>query len=164
MVDAELVRIKPQELEKVLAKVKRDVNYYIDIYFYREIGEDSFWLGTDWHVIHYILTGEVCWIGKSLLLPPLCNIILGGRIINSEDDETRYLTPNEVRDVANFLKEHPVSWVEKEFYKVKDQPVEIYKMFMEGDELRCLSKTYELFCSMYFDAAEAGDAMIIYIG
>jgi Domain of unknown function (DUF1877) len=159
-IDAELVRIKPQNLKEL---IQDSDCYLLTMYDYKKMGQSSVWIGVYWQVIHYVLTREIAWPGYSLLPTPLCNIILGGKLVHPKNDTIRYLNSSEVKDVANFLKKYPVSWVEKEFYEVKDQPIEIYRMFMEEDELPGLLLNYERFCSIYFEAAEAGDAMLIQI-
>jgi Domain of unknown function (DUF1877) len=165
-IEAELIRIKPQDLEKLMNSPDFNLLCIIN---YREVGQDDFWLGIYWQMIHYILTGEVGWPGRSFLPAPLCNILLGGKLLYSEDTIC-YLNPSEVKEVAEFLKEHSVSWVEKEFYRVKYRPVLIYRAWvkkedgwMDEDDLPEILSNYECLCSIYFEAAEAGDAMLIQI-
>jgi hypothetical protein len=98
--------------------------------------------------------------------------VLGGKLLYGEVDDTiRYLSPSEVKEVAEFLKEHSVSWVEKEFYKIKKRHVVIYHVWRDGygsgmyeENLPEILSKYECFCSIYFEAAEAGDGMLIRIG
>jgi hypothetical protein len=167
-IEAELVRVKPQDLEKSMNSPEFNL---LSIFYHKELGQGDFWLGTYWQKIHYILTGEVGWPGRSFLPAPLCNILLGGKLLQGEVDDTiRYLSPSEVKEVAEFLKEHSVSWVEKEFYRIKDMPVLIYRVWreregiwMDEDDLPKILSNYECLCSIYFEAAEAGDAMLIQI-
>jgi hypothetical protein len=161
-IEAELFRIKLQELERLIKN---------PTYEYEEVRQRSF-LGTYWQMIHYILTGEVGWPGRSFLPAPLCNIVLGGKLLYGEvDDTVRYLSPSEVKEVAEFLKEHSVSWVEKEFYRIKDMPVLLYRVWMgkedpwmDDEDLPEILSKYECLCSIYLEVAEAGDVMLIRIG
>jgi hypothetical protein len=98
--------------------------------------------------------------------------VLGGKLLYGEvDDTVRYLSPSEVKGVAEFLKEHSMSWVEKEFYKIKKRHVIIYYGCKDGygsgmyeENLPEILSKYECLCSIYFEAAEADDVMLIRIG
>jgi hypothetical protein len=156
MIDAELIRIKQEVLKSLLQE-----HEYMDLETYRDKGEASVWIGTYWQVIHYILTGEVAWRGRSFLPPPCCNIILGGKPLYPEEDAICYLTYTELKAVKEFLKERPVSWVEQEFHKIKYRPVIIYHTDMrDDDELPEILFVYERLYSIYMEAKE-GDAMIL---
>jgi hypothetical protein len=174
-IDGYLVRITPQELTELKLNPEL-VNKFLGY----EGEENSVCakdlsnlgltcnLGKQWQMIHYILTGEVAEPGHSLLLAPLCNIILGGTEID-EDALVRYLTPNEVKEVVEFLKKHPTCWVKEKFLKIKSdpKPISLYAPPTEcWDEvdLSLLLINYESLYSLYLEAAKTGDGMLIWIG
>lgn len=156
-ISAEFFRIEQEKLEKLL----KDPGYYLSrLYTCENIFQNSICIGTYWQKIHYLLTGEVAWPGRSFLPSPRCNIIMGGSLLDSDYD-ARYLTPIEVKSVVKFLEEHPISWVEKEFYNINNRPVILYNRPMEEDNLSDLLFEYGQLCSIYFEAAKVGDAILI---
>src|ERR1700759_548642 len=60
----------------------------------------------EWQSIHYLLTGKVEW-DNTMVPPPLGNVVMGGT--NTPYEATynyvRYLTPQEVSDVAKALSD-----------------------------------------------------------
>lgn len=172
-----LVRVTPKQIEELLQTpelASKFLGHWDEEHEeYEEYGDKlrdlglTCVLGTVWQAIHYVLTREVAEPGGSLLPPPFCNIILGGKVID-EDGLIRCLTASEVKGVAELLKDRDVSWLEQECYKLEGKPVSIYNAppikNWEKNYLYFLLLKYESFRSLYLEAAKAGDGMLIWIG
>jgi hypothetical protein len=164
-IDGYLVRITLQEIEELIQNPELASKFLG--YWDEEHEGLTCVLGTVWQAIHYVLTREVAEPGGSLLPPPFCNIILGGKVID-EDGLIRCLTASEVKGVAELLKDRDVSWLEQECYKLEDKLVSIYNAppikNWKVDYFCFLLPKYESFRSLYLEAAKAGDGMLIWIG
>jgi Domain of unknown function (DUF1877) len=180
-IDANFIRLTKQEVEEIknTVCVSEIIDKILDKYFdFLESGktisddligqELTYSLGSDWQVLHYILTGEIACPGKSLLLSPACNIIIGKNLENYYD-KVYYLTPNEVRDVADFLKERPISWMKKEICSLVQQiPMSIYNIPSVNNRdilyITMLLWKYERLCLIYLEAAKVGNGMLVWFG
>ncbi len=106
-------RITPNELDRLLTDnswgekflwdgnfdygqwdILEPINRYLDI-------------EKEWQVLHFLLTGEVTFSGHSQAPLPLRNAIMGGHNTQYEAtyDYHRYLTPEEVKEVAGALNQ-----------------------------------------------------------
>jgi len=117
-----------------------------------------------WHGIHFLLTGDT-WSGE----PPLAHVILGGIAIGDDIGygPARYLTPDEVRVIAQALAGVTREQLEKRYLPATLEKAEIYPTGIweaEGnDALEYLLQYYEPLVGFYRDAAARGDAIIQYI-
>ncbi len=68
-------------------------------------GDGCLFLGTDWHALHFLLTGDSDLKPHPLPAPPLGNVVLGGTETPwpCTRGHVRFLTPDEVRAVADTL-------------------------------------------------------------
>ena len=115
-----------------------------------------------WHGIHFLLTGSP-WRGAE----PLVNVVLGGVEIGEDVGygPARYLTPDQVRDVAAALSAIPSDLLGARFDPDAMIRADIYpEIWDEGDEARnYLLGAYERLRNHYLDAARRGNAMLIFI-
>lgn len=115
-----------------------------------------------WHGIHFLLTGE-CYSNES----PLAMAIFGGTEIGEdvEDSTTRYLTPEQVKEIATALRDVSKEdlaqrYVPSAFEENNIYPTEIWKS--EGNQaLEYLLNYYELMVAFYQSVAVRGEAVLI---
>lgn len=127
-------------------------------------------LHTQWQTLHYLLTREVAEPGKSRIPPPLCNVVLGGCPVQFDyyKEDVRFLTPTEVKDVAQMLKNISPQNVKKTFLLNKHASIKIYKnpspTDWNGDYLDWLIENYSSVRNFYIEARKENNAMLIWIG
>jgi hypothetical protein len=127
-------------------------------------------IGNRWQAIHYLLTREVTEPGKSRVLPPLGNVIMGGHPLDAVgyEDCVRYLMPDEVEAVAIELRKLAPEQVKAAFYCDTHLPISIYKSHppsqWDEDDLSDLIGSYDLLRQFYLVAANENDAMLIWVG
>jgi hypothetical protein len=127
-------------------------------------------LAGDWQGLHYLLTNEVTVPGQSKLTSPLSKLVMGGRVVESEDydGDIRYLTPEEVKEIAKALKDYDKEIVYKLFRSREHQPVEIYHHYppteWDYNYLEIMLMAYDELREFFFTAACEDNAMLIYIG
>jgi hypothetical protein len=115
-----------------------------------------------WHGIHFMLTDDA-WGGNA----PLANVVLGGTEIGGDVGygPAHYLTPDELRAVADALRELPGDEFARRFDAEKLSESQIYpRIWDEGDEaLDYLRHYYETIREYYLDASAKGNAMLKYL-
>ena len=136
--------------------------------FYPENEEDtpSNYLDIEkaWHGIHFLLTGEA-WGGDG----PLAQAVLGGIEIGEDMGygPARYLTPEEVRAVARSLAAISTEQLKKRYSSDALEAAEIYPTGIWEAEgwgaFDYLVQNFEPLVHFYHEAAERGDAVILYL-
>ncbi|MFI4860203.1 MAG: YfbM family protein, partial [Phycisphaerales bacterium JB063] len=115
-----------------------------------------------WHAIHFLLNGEV--YGGD---PPLCNAVLGGEPIGEDAGygPARYLTPEQVADVAATLKSISRESLLAKFDAAALTENSIYpSIWDEGEEaLDYIGQYYEETQRFFADASKHGYAALTYI-
>lgn len=114
-----------------------------------------------WHVIHFLLTGEV-WGGDL----PLCNAVLGGTELVGTDagyGPFRYLTPDEVRATALGLAGLPMADLWGRFVPDEDEVAEIYGWIGDDAQFDYVSENYEPLRTFFQTAAASGKAMLLHL-
>lgn len=114
-----------------------------------------------WHVIHFLLTGEV-WGGEY----PLCNAVLGGTELPGTDagyGPFRYLTPDEVQSTAKALAEISPADLWVRFIPEDDEVAEIYGWIGDEMQFEYVSENYEPLRTYFSEAAAAGKAMLLHL-
>jgi hypothetical protein len=112
-----------------------------------------------WEGIHFLLTGNLK--GGAL---PLANTLLGGTPLPFEFgyDEVRYLTPSEVKEIAQALKNLSPAELTKRYDPVK--MVNVYSMAGNAKEdLPYLLDYFDKVSDFYQQAATSGNAMLLYL-
>lgn len=156
------IRISPTQLSEFQGKP----DSVVDFIFTRTYDtEDDRQIDIDktWHGIHFLLTGDP-WKGE----PPLFNAVMGGKQIGTEDPgygPPRYLTPDQVRDVAQALSEIHASDLRSRFDPERFAREDIYpNIWDEGEEaLDYLMDYYVELVRFFSSAAAAGDAVLLCI-
>ena len=126
-------------------------------------GSDDLDIDKTWHAIHYLLNGSR-WEGTY----PLICVVLGGECIGEQDvgyGPARYLTAQEVKDVAIAIEAIPGSTLLERYDADRMNQTEIYPRGWSdspGDRTY-IEQHYSSLVKFFRSAADAGDAMIIYL-
>ncbi len=114
-----------------------------------------------WHAIHFLLTGDT-WGGQ----PPLLHVVMGGAEIGDEDvgyGPARGLTPYEVQAVSSALREISGEALWSRFDEQAFAAAEIYPEGWSADGKDYVVEHYEALRRFFAEAAEAQDAMLLYL-
>jgi hypothetical protein len=126
-------------------------------------GSEEYDLDKRWHVIHFLLNGNV-WEGT----PPAFNVILGGTEIGEDTGfgPPRYLRPGEVKEVAEYLKSVSADQLLSRFDADALNANEIYSGHWNDDpeEREVIRDCYLGLVKYYEQAARERRAMILLIG
>jgi hypothetical protein len=148
----ELTRLlnDPTGLEEYLHSETDDPPDYID-------------LDKSWHAIHYMLCGDAM-EGSG----PGAQAVLGGQEIGEDwgYGPARYLTPEEVAQVASFLDSLPPTAFSSRFAPDAMDAAEIYPQIWvrDGDEgLEYILEYYEQLRTFYRDVAAKGHGAFLWI-
>jgi hypothetical protein len=156
------VAIPPERLDQLIADPDQ-----ISAVLYPEDGDAGLPHRLDidkaWHAIHYTLNGKP-WEGEG----PLSLVVMGGEEIGDDVGygPARYLTPQEVKDVAEALAAIDSAKFSERFNPALMDSEEIYPQVWErdGDEgLEYVLDYYNDLSSFYETAAERGDAVLIFV-
>jgi hypothetical protein len=106
-------RITANELDRLLIDASWGEKFLWDGHFdyvqrdARELANRYLDIQKEWQELHFLLTGEVTFQGQSQVPLPLRNAIMGGHDTQYEAtyDYHRYLTPEEVKEVAGVLNQ-----------------------------------------------------------
>jgi hypothetical protein len=121
-------------------------------------GEEGLSLEKSWHTLHYLLTGK-----PEEAPPPLGNAILGGVPIGDDVGygPARFLTPEQVREVASALSAFTMDDLADRFDAGAMSAANVYGA--EGEEPEWAQYYFASLVRYYNDAAEKGNAMLLYI-
>jgi hypothetical protein len=111
-----------------------------------------------WDGVHFLLTGDV-----SAGATPLANAVLGGQEIGPDlgYGPARFLTPEQVREVAAALASITPQEFEKRFNWTAMEKGEIYAVHEDGAEW--LRDAFERMQEYYQAAAAQGNAMLLFL-
>ena len=121
-------------------------------------------IGSAWHGIHFLLTGEQDG-GEA----PEASVIFGGDEMGPDlvYGPIRLMSEGEVAEVATFLATRPASTLRTQFDPQALQDAEIYPedtWVVEGDDaFEFLAQNYEALRAFYIDAAAKGWGMLLAI-
>jgi len=121
--------------------------------------EDGLRLEKSWHSLHYLLTGSAHEADS-----PLGNSILGGKEIGPDlgYGPARFLDAGEVREVATALKKVSKQDLTRRFDLDAMMAAKVYACHDES-ELEAAQHFFQHIVKYYAEAAERGDAMLLYI-
>ncbi|MEM1178406.1 MAG: YfbM family protein [Acidobacteriota bacterium] len=125
-------------------------------------------LGKDWHVLHFLLTGESSTEPGHREGEPLHNVVMGGRPAGFEATygPARWLDAETVREVASALAGLAVEELRARFSAEAFDSAEIYPRPMPGGwevgELDGLLEVYPRLVQFFREAAAAGEVMVVY--
>ncbi|MBN3896182.1 MAG: YfbM family protein [Nostoc sp. NOS(2021)] len=120
----------------------------------------------DWHALHFLLTGESN-LDDTQTSPPLCNVVMGGTPTQFEAGYrfVRYLTLEEVRDVADALSQTSVEELKRRFNSTVFNAAEIYPNPSPGgwdeEEIETLFELYPKLVRFFQNAAKEGDIVLL---
>ncbi|MDO3411072.1 YfbM family protein [Saccharibacillus sp. CPCC 101409] len=136
-------------------------NESLDDYIYGAEGEELD-LDKAWHGIHYLLCGD-SWEGEG----PLFDALMGGTSFEgrSEEENVRYLRPQQTRDVAQALDVIDEDQLRAGFSPDDMNEAGVYPSedWNEEGELDYVLDYYRQMKEYYKTAAERGEGMLIYI-
>ncbi|MEH2106472.1 YfbM family protein [Nostoc sp.] len=121
----------------------------------------------DWHALHFLLTGESSLESDTQALPPLCNVVMGGTQTQFEATYgfVRYLTLQEVQDVADALSQISVEELKRQFNSTVFNAAEIYPNPSPGgwdeEEIEPLFELYPQLVEFFQNAAKEGDIVLL---
>ena len=116
-----------------------------------------------WHAIHFLLNDSQ-WEGEY----PLACVVMGGECIGDQDvgyGPARYLTSQQVKDVANAVEEISEATLLAKFNAERMNQEEIYPHgWRDSQEERdYVGQHYASLVNFFRRTANAGDAMIVYL-
>jgi hypothetical protein len=160
-------RVTVAELDALL-KDSSDIFAFLHPDDLADLREDRFLdIDKSWAAIHFLLTGDALGDqGK----PPLSYAVLGGTWLSDVDvgyGPSRYLVPGEVQEVADALHAITEAEFRKRFDMAAIAKAPIYPPGVLDDEeevLGYLVLWYVALQAFMRDAAQAGDAMLLWIG
>lgn len=116
-----------------------------------------------WHAIHFVFAGEVYGIDENDIIT---SIVLGGVLVNDNDLGVRYITPIEVKEIYNGIKDVSKKYM-REMFNVEDMYSEgIYPVREDEDEEEFFEYVWEHFkClkSFFKKASENNKYILLYI-
>ncbi len=159
----EYLRVAPDELAKLKVSTTSIVDYLYPEDESEHPPERRHDVDKAWHAIHYLLNGAA-WEGE----PPRFNAVLGGEPIGDDDlgyGPVRFLTGDEVREVADALEDVPVFVLMERFDPEALDEAEIYPESWGSDDVGrdYISAHYTGLAEFFRTAARAGDVMLVYL-
>jgi len=144
------------DTEAILAKMQE-----------RESSDRYLGIGTDWHSLHFLLTGDGELKPHPLPPPPLGNVVQGGT--ETEWDSTygkvRSLTPDEVRAVADALSKISVEELRSRFSVASFNAAQIYphgrRARWTDEEVESAFEIYPRLVGFFGAAAKDGDMVLL---
>jgi hypothetical protein len=167
------MRITTVELERLLADAAWGEKFLLDGHFdydqrdALELANRYLDLDKNWQELHFLLTGEVTFSGYSQAPLPLRNAIMGGHNTQYEAtyDYHRYLTPEEVKEVAGVLNQilpEDLRTRYKQYsYKPHPQARPISPEEWGDGYLDYLLELYKQIVKFFDEAAKENDVIIV---
>lgn len=125
-------------------------------------------IGTDWHALHFLLTGDGRLSGKGKRpRAPLGNVVQGGTATRwpCTYGKVRFLKPAEVRAVAKALAKISVKELRSRFNADSFNEAEIYPHGKRGaweeDEAESAFRIYPRVVKFFHAAARGGDVVLL---
>ncbi len=127
-------------------------------------------INNEWQAIHFLLTGEATFPEKCQTPPPLGNIVMGGSLISDVDvgyGPPRFLTPAEVHDAAQALQEIDAAELGRRFdveaYNAAGGYPRMSPTGWSQKDVEPLLETYSALVAFYQEAAQVGDALLLWV-
>ncbi len=123
----------------------------------------------EWHALHVLLTSDFSlpWKGNAPSPPPLGNVVMGGTetAFNATYGKVRFLTPDQVREVADAIKLISVPELSARFDAKAFTEAEVYPNPQPGGwdagELEPLLFYYAQLVDFFRAAADEGDFVLL---
>jgi len=135
-------------------------------HFFPPDDDRYFDLDKDWHALHFLLTGESS-LDETKASAPYCYVVMGGTPTQFEASYgfVRYLTPEEVKAVAELLNTISVDELRQRFDPAAFNALEIYPNPSPGgwdeEELEGLFEKYPELVKFFQNAAQDGDIVLL---
>jgi hypothetical protein len=153
-------RLSNSELTELLSDPTK-----VSDFLYDEQPEAKFHLDIDksWQAIHFLLNNDP-WEGHGALF----DAVLGGEVLGDQDvgyGPARFLTPTDVKAVADALAEISAADLLKKFDPSEFNKRDIYPPGWTGNqvELQYLGGNYTRLANFFQLAATNGEAMLLYL-
>jgi hypothetical protein len=177
-VEASYRRITPAEWERVhrlafgenaLAGVALE-KAYLEFAYSDELMSSNryFSVDKDWHALHVLLTGDTSNPSEiQPFPPPLGNVVIGGTEtpIDATYGKVRFLTPDEVREVADALEKISTEELMSRFDPEAFNEAKVYPNPRPGgwdsDQLESLEYYYPKLVAFFREAAREGDVVLL---
>ncbi len=133
----------------------------------QEGGHRYLFLGTDWHALHFLLTGDSELKPHRLPPPPLGNVVLGGTETPwpCTHGHVRSLTPDEVRAVADALNRISVEELRSRFRVASFNAAQIYprpgRARWTDEDAESVFEIYPRVVEFFQSTARAGDMILL---
>ncbi len=142
--------------EKLLARMQQ-----------QESSDRYLGIGTDWHALHFLLTGDSELKPHPLPPPPLGNVVQGGTETEwpCTYGHVRSLTPDEVRAVADALARISVDDLRSRFSVASFNTAQIYphgkRARWTAEEVESAFQVYPRVVAFFQAAARDGDMVLL---
>lgn len=170
-------RITQAELSKLLADEQwalsflgldlQDVDAMVNYQMSLQSSENYLSIGKDWHIIHFLLTGEHELSESYQAQTALQKAVMGGTETPYEATYgyVRYLSPDEVREIAAALAQISEDDLRAGVDFQKLNALDIYPNPRPGgwneEEMQSVFFSYAEMAGFFQEAAQAGDAMLV---
>lgn len=153
-----LVAITPDELRELIENPTEILDVFFPDDGAGQRRERHLDIDKSWHGVHYLLTGDP-WEGE----PPLSWAVLGGTGIGEDTGygPPRYLTPDEVRDVADALDDASPESLTARFDPVAMKAEGIYPQGWQPEDLGWLLGNFDDLAGFYGVAAAEGRVVLL---
>lgn len=117
----------------------------------------------EWQALHYLLTGEVAFDDESQAELPVRNIVMGGTPTQWEATYgyVRYLTPDEVRDVAQFINDTPTDILRARYDSRGNTKIYAQGEAWGEENWEVLMRAYNHLVNFFNQAADQGQVVLI---
>jgi Domain of unknown function (DUF1877) len=178
-IEASYWRVTPEEFNELLADPKAAGRFFgndlealdnpeavLETIEEREGNGRHLSLGTDWHALHFLLTGEGD-VWKATVPPPLGNVVQGGKDTPWECTygHVRSLTAAEVREIAEVLGGISVEELRSRVDVESFNAAQIYPHGKRGawtaEDIESVFDIYPLLVLFFQEAANAGDLVLL---
>jgi len=179
-IEASYRRVTPQEFAHLQADVRaaesvfgpsledlNDLAVLLSKMQERESSDRYLSIGTDWHALHFLLTGDGELKPHPLPPPPLGNAVQGGAETQwpCTYGNVRSLTPEEVRAVADALAKIPVEELRSRFDVASFNAAQIYphgrRARWTNEDAESVFEMYPRVVKFFQAAALEGDMVLL---
>lgn len=125
-------------------------------------------LNTDWHALHFLLTGDNSMVPCHIENDPLHNVVMGGHPtkIESPYGPVRCFSPADVYDMVQALSDFTVAELRERFSAEEFNAAKIYPNPQPGgwtlDEVEGVFLLFPRLCQLFKDALKNNELVLVY--
>jgi len=154
-----------EELEKILAEIENAEKLPAGSQD-QGSGDRLLLVGTDWHALHFLLTGDGDLKPHPLPPPPLGNVVQGGTVTPwpCTQGQVRSLTADEVRAVADALSKISVAELRSRFSVESFNSAQVYhpgQALWTDEDAESVFEIYPRVVEFFQSAARDGDMILL---